>query len=176
MPIPLIAAGDNLAIPVIGSLFRRSGAFFIRRNVGAATSDVAIAYKGVLKAYMREACLAHARLNSSSKADGAELVKSGGRSLVCWHLSSASRRRVFLSFPWLSIMRGLRRVPFTPNSCSAKQKRTSNSSWASFRDGALDMEITAEQILSLEFTGPCTSVSGKHFCSRTTRSSAAITA
>ena len=71
MPVPLIAAGDNLAIPIIGTLFRRSGAFFIRRNVGASTTELAIAYKGVLKSYIREAV---------SGACALEFFVQGGRS------------------------------------------------------------------------------------------------
>jgi glycerol-3-phosphate O-acyltransferase len=32
LPLPYIAAGDNLNIPIVGYLFRRAGAFFIRRE------------------------------------------------------------------------------------------------------------------------------------------------
>jgi glycerol-3-phosphate O-acyltransferase len=32
MPLPLIAAGDNLSFFPLGPLFRRAGAFFIRRS------------------------------------------------------------------------------------------------------------------------------------------------
>jgi len=32
LSVPLIVAGDNLAIPVVGWIFRRSGAFFLRRS------------------------------------------------------------------------------------------------------------------------------------------------
>jgi 1-acyl-sn-glycerol-3-phosphate acyltransferase len=35
LPMPLICAGDNLRIPVVGPLLRRAGAFFIRRRFGA---------------------------------------------------------------------------------------------------------------------------------------------
>jgi 1-acyl-sn-glycerol-3-phosphate acyltransferase len=34
LPIPYIAAGDNLDVPVVGPILRRAGAFFIRRGGG----------------------------------------------------------------------------------------------------------------------------------------------
>lgn len=45
--MPNIAAGDNLAIPVVGSVFRYCGAFFIRRSF---RSDAM--YKALFKEYV----------------------------------------------------------------------------------------------------------------------------
>ncbi|OZJ06950.1 hypothetical protein BZG36_00135 [Bifiguratus adelaidae] len=47
LQIPHIAAGDNLDMPIVGSLLRTSGAFFIRRQWG----DDQL-YKGVLEEYI----------------------------------------------------------------------------------------------------------------------------
>ena len=49
LPIPVIAAGDNLNIPVVGALFRYSGAFFMRRSLGDDTL-----YRAVLEGYLEE--------------------------------------------------------------------------------------------------------------------------
>ena len=42
LPIPVIAAGDNLNIPLIGALFQYSGAFYMRRTLGDDTLYPAI--------------------------------------------------------------------------------------------------------------------------------------
>ena len=49
LPIPIIAAGDNLNIPVVGALFRYSGAFFMRRALGSDTL-----YRAILEGYLEE--------------------------------------------------------------------------------------------------------------------------
>jgi len=49
MQVPLIAAGDNLAFFPLGSLFRRCGAFFIRRKIAGDRL-----YSAVLDAYMHK--------------------------------------------------------------------------------------------------------------------------
>lgn len=49
LPIPVIAAGDNLNIPLIGALFQYSGAFFMRRSLGDDTL-----YRAILEAYLEE--------------------------------------------------------------------------------------------------------------------------
>ena len=45
--VPCIAAGDNLAIPIVGSIFRSCGAFFIRRSFKADAL-----YKALFKEYV----------------------------------------------------------------------------------------------------------------------------
>jgi|GEM_PF-1642389 len=50
--LPHIAAGDNLLIPVIGWIFRRAGAFFIRRSFG----DDEL-YKAVFASYLEQLML-----------------------------------------------------------------------------------------------------------------------
>ncbi|MGZ3476564.1 MAG: 1-acyl-sn-glycerol-3-phosphate acyltransferase, partial [Polyangiales bacterium] len=49
MQVPLIAAGDNLAFFPLGSLFRRAGAFFIRRKIAGDRL-----YTAVLDAYVHK--------------------------------------------------------------------------------------------------------------------------
>ena len=49
LPIPSIASGDNLNIPLVGSLFRNSGAFFMRRSFG----DDKL-YRAVFESYVEE--------------------------------------------------------------------------------------------------------------------------
>jgi len=49
MQVPLIAAGDNLAFFPLGSLFRRAGAFFIRRKIAGDRL-----YSAVLDAYVHK--------------------------------------------------------------------------------------------------------------------------
>lgn len=49
LPLPVIAAGDNLNFPIIGSLFQHSGAFFMRRSLGDDTL-----YRAILEGYLEE--------------------------------------------------------------------------------------------------------------------------
>ncbi|XP_049780359.1 glycerol-3-phosphate acyltransferase 1, mitochondrial isoform X1 [Schistocerca cancellata] len=53
---PLVAAGDNLNIPVFGWLLRGLGAFFIKRRIDPAVGRRDIIYRAVLHTYMIE-CL-----------------------------------------------------------------------------------------------------------------------
>ncbi len=48
LPVPIVAAGDNLAFFPLGPVFRRAGAFFIRRSFGGDRL-----YGAVVDAYMR---------------------------------------------------------------------------------------------------------------------------
>ncbi len=48
LPLPVVAAGDNLAFFPVGQIFRRGGAFFIRRNFHGDRL-----YGAVVDAYMR---------------------------------------------------------------------------------------------------------------------------
>jgi 1-acyl-sn-glycerol-3-phosphate acyltransferase len=48
LPVPLIAAGDNLNVPLLGGLLARAGAFFIRRSKSTPR------YRLVLQAYLYE--------------------------------------------------------------------------------------------------------------------------
>jgi glycerol-3-phosphate O-acyltransferase len=48
LPLPIVAAGDNLSFFPLGAVFRRAGAFFIRRNFGGDRL-----YGAVVDAYMR---------------------------------------------------------------------------------------------------------------------------
>ena len=48
-PMPVIAAGDNLSFPVVGTLFHYSGAFFMRRSLGDDTL-----YRCILEGYVEE--------------------------------------------------------------------------------------------------------------------------
>ena len=48
-PMPVIASGDNLQIPVVGGLFHYSGAFFMRRSLGDDTL-----YRCILEGYVEE--------------------------------------------------------------------------------------------------------------------------
>lgn len=49
IPVPIIAAGDNLNFPIVGALFRYSGAFFMRRALGGDTL-----YRAILEGYLDE--------------------------------------------------------------------------------------------------------------------------
>ena len=49
IPVPIIAAGDNLNFPIVGALFQYSGAFFMRRALGGDTL-----YRAILEGYVDE--------------------------------------------------------------------------------------------------------------------------
>ncbi|KAF5283504.1 hypothetical protein FQR65_LT02657 [Abscondita terminalis] len=49
---PLIAAGDNLRMPVFGSLLRRLGAFYIKRRIDPIMGQKDHVYKAILHSYM----------------------------------------------------------------------------------------------------------------------------
>ena len=66
LPMPTIAAGENLDIPLVGSLFRNSGAFFMRRQLG----DDHL-YRSILESYIEEVLKAGSTL---------EFFIEGGRS------------------------------------------------------------------------------------------------
>ncbi|XP_075238224.1 glycerol-3-phosphate acyltransferase mino isoform X2 [Lycorma delicatula] len=53
---PLVAAGENLRIPVFGWLLRGLGAFFIKRKIAAVQGRRDILYRAILHTYMTE-CL-----------------------------------------------------------------------------------------------------------------------
>ncbi|XP_067010408.2 glycerol-3-phosphate acyltransferase 1, mitochondrial isoform X2 [Anabrus simplex] len=53
---PLVAAGDNLRIPVFGWLLRGLGAFFIKRRMDPITGHRDLVYRAALHTYMME-CL-----------------------------------------------------------------------------------------------------------------------
>jgi glycerol-3-phosphate O-acyltransferase len=44
--VPRIVAGDNLDLPLLGTLFQKCGAFFIRRD---AASKMDVSYKAALR-------------------------------------------------------------------------------------------------------------------------------
>jgi hypothetical protein len=46
MQVPRIVAGDNLDLPLLGTLFKKCGAFFIRRD---AASKMDVSYKAALR-------------------------------------------------------------------------------------------------------------------------------
>eukprot|EP00884_Botryococcus_braunii_P017351 jgi/Botrbrau1/429/Bobra.110_2s0079.1 len=51
LPVPHIAAGSNLQLPIIGEFLRRCGAFYIRRSIrGARDGEL---YKTILAGYLR---------------------------------------------------------------------------------------------------------------------------
>ncbi|KAK8391107.1 hypothetical protein O3P69_017038 [Scylla paramamosain] len=52
IPAPIVAAGDNLRMPVFGWLLRGLGGFFIKRRLDAAKSRKDILYRSVLQTYM----------------------------------------------------------------------------------------------------------------------------
>jgi hypothetical protein len=51
---PLVAAGDNLNIPLFGTLMRGLGAFFIRRRMDPVAGERDIVYRSLLQAYVTE--------------------------------------------------------------------------------------------------------------------------
>ncbi|KAL5282451.1 GPAM family protein [Megaselia abdita] len=52
---PLVAAGNNLQIPVFGGLLRGLGAFFIKRKIDPVTGKKDILYRAILELYMQHA-------------------------------------------------------------------------------------------------------------------------
>lgn len=54
MRIPLVAAGDNLLIPLFGTLLRGLGGFFIKRRLDFKNGRKDHLYRAVLKEYMKE--------------------------------------------------------------------------------------------------------------------------
>ncbi|CAH0388969.1 unnamed protein product [Bemisia tabaci] len=53
---PLVAAGDNLKVPILEWALRNNGAFFIKRRIDPVTGRKDILYRAILCAYMTE-CL-----------------------------------------------------------------------------------------------------------------------
>lgn len=51
---PLIAAGDNLKIPVFGWLLRGLGAFFIKRRIDSSANRKDVLYRAILHTYIME--------------------------------------------------------------------------------------------------------------------------
>uniref|UniRef100_A0A131XDD6 Putative mitochondrial glycerol-3-phosphate acyltransferase gpat n=1 Tax=Hyalomma excavatum TaxID=257692 RepID=A0A131XDD6_9ACAR len=54
MRVPLVAAGDNLLIPIFGQLLRGLGGFFIKRRLDFKDGRKDHVYRAVLKEYMKE--------------------------------------------------------------------------------------------------------------------------
>ncbi|XP_017481697.1 PREDICTED: glycerol-3-phosphate acyltransferase 1, mitochondrial [Rhagoletis zephyria] len=52
---PLVAAGDNLQIPVFGGLLRSLGAFFIKRKIDPVVGKKDILYRAILQQYLQHA-------------------------------------------------------------------------------------------------------------------------
>lgn len=94
LPVPFIAAGDNLNLPVVGPLLRRSGAFFIRRAAAAGSSTIAgldpaqekRVYEAVLRGHVRQLLLGdvtttpHPRSIEAPALPSLEFFIEGGRS------------------------------------------------------------------------------------------------
>lgn len=55
---PIVAAGDNLKIPVFGALLRGLGAFFIKRKIDPIAGKKDNVYRAVLHTYMQQALFA----------------------------------------------------------------------------------------------------------------------
>lgn len=55
IPAPIVAAGDNLRIPVFGALLRGLGGFFIKRRLESTKSRKDILYRSVLQTYVTHA-------------------------------------------------------------------------------------------------------------------------
>lgn len=53
---PVVVAGDNLKIPVVGAMLRGLGAFFIKRKIDPVTGKKDIVYRSVLHSYLQH-CL-----------------------------------------------------------------------------------------------------------------------
>ncbi|KAF4528604.1 hypothetical protein B566_EDAN009208 [Ephemera danica] len=51
---PIVAAGDNLMIPIFGRLLRGLGAFYIKRKIDPVTGGRDLVYRAVLHTYMVE--------------------------------------------------------------------------------------------------------------------------
>lgn len=59
---PLVAAGDNLNIPLFGTLMRGLGAFFIRRRMDPIPGVRDVVYRSLLQAYVTENLKVHQNL------------------------------------------------------------------------------------------------------------------
>uniref|UniRef100_T1JMC2 Phospholipid/glycerol acyltransferase domain-containing protein n=1 Tax=Strigamia maritima TaxID=126957 RepID=T1JMC2_STRMM len=68
---PLVAAGDNLRIPIIGRLLRGLGAFFIKRKMTSPSGQNDHVYKAILHTYVE---------NSLRAGHNLEFFIEGGRS------------------------------------------------------------------------------------------------
>lgn len=55
---PIVAAGNNLRIPVFGGLLRYLGAFFIKRKIDPVAGKKDIVYRAVLHTYVQHALMA----------------------------------------------------------------------------------------------------------------------
>eukprot|EP00741_Cyanophora_paradoxa_P025282 tig00000361_g24401.t1 len=80
--VPLIAAGDNLAVPPFGALFRRTGAFFVRRAAAAAAAEAQAHAPGPLQAEraLYNAVLAAYVRGAAARGATLEFFIEGGRS------------------------------------------------------------------------------------------------
>lgn len=67
---PVVVAGDNLKIPVVGAMLRGLGAFFIKRKIDPVTGQKDIVYRSVLHSYLQH-CL--------SAGHNIEAFMEGGR-------------------------------------------------------------------------------------------------
>ena len=71
MKPPLVAAGDNLYIPLFGNLMRGLGAFFIKRKLDSKAGKKDHVYRSVLESYMAE---------NMRAGESLEFFLEGGRS------------------------------------------------------------------------------------------------
>lgn len=54
---PVVAAGDNLKIPVVGAMLRGLGAFFIKRKIDPVIGKKDVVYRAILHSYLQN-CIA----------------------------------------------------------------------------------------------------------------------
>ncbi|XP_065564739.1 glycerol-3-phosphate acyltransferase 1, mitochondrial-like [Artemia franciscana] len=69
--VPLIAAGDNLRLPIVGRFAQHLGAFFIRRRLDSHQGEKDLIYRAVLHSYLAQ---------SLHASHSVEIFIEGGRS------------------------------------------------------------------------------------------------
>lgn len=67
---PVVVAGDNLKIPVVGAMLRGLGAFFIKRKIDPVVGKKDVVYRAVLHSYLQ---------NCLSAGHNIEFFMEGGR-------------------------------------------------------------------------------------------------
>ncbi|XP_075532746.1 glycerol-3-phosphate acyltransferase mino isoform X2 [Dermacentor variabilis] len=101
MRVPLVAAGDNLLIPIFGQLLRGLGGFFIKRRLDFKDGRKDHVYRAVLNEYMKEILKANHSLEfflegGRSRTGKTRLPKAGLLSVIVNALTEEPVEDVFI--------------------------------------------------------------------------------
>uniref|UniRef100_A0A2R5LNG8 Putative mitochondrial glycerol-3-phosphate acyltransferase gpat n=1 Tax=Ornithodoros turicata TaxID=34597 RepID=A0A2R5LNG8_9ACAR len=99
--VPLVAAGDNLLIPLFGTLLRGLGGFFIKRRLDFKDGRKDYVYRALLKEYMTEILKANHSVEffiegGRSRTGKTRLPKAGLLSLIVHCLNEELVRDIYI--------------------------------------------------------------------------------